>query len=72
MISAAKSANALYFDSIDDLDTTFCFLEDQETKVSPRKTQCPAIYFLSSMIVAQSTSEKPVMSRSIDSLICRQ
>ena len=37
-ISAARSARALYSDSVLDLDTTFCFLDDQETSVSPRNT----------------------------------
>ncbi|KAE9614503.1 hypothetical protein Lalb_Chr05g0228871 [Lupinus albus] len=37
-ISVARSAKALYSDSVLDLDTTFYFLEDQETSVSPRKT----------------------------------
>lgn len=37
-ISTAKSANALYSDSVMDLETTFCFLEDHETSYSPRKT----------------------------------
>jgi len=69
---AARSTKALYFDSVLDRDTTFCFLEAYEINVSPRKTHRPAMDFLSSMLVAQSASENPAISRSIEGLIWRQ
>jgi len=50
--SAARSAKALYFDLVIDCDTTFCFLEAHEINVSLSKTHCPAMDFLSYMLVA--------------------
>jgi len=36
--SAARKAKVLHIDSALDMDTTFCFLEAQEIKVSPKNT----------------------------------
>lgn len=69
--SVTRSASDLYFDFVLGLDTTFCFPKDQEVRISPRKTHCPLIYFLSSGLVAQSASENPIMSRSMKGLMCR-
>ena len=67
--SGVRSAKALYSDSVLDHDTTFCFLEAHEINVSPRKTYYPAMDFLSSMLMAQSASENPTISRSVEGLI---
>lgn len=72
VILAAKLARALYLDSMLDLDTTFYYLEDQEINVSPRKTHCPPMDFLSYILVAQPTSENPFMSKPVEGLTCRQ
>ena len=37
--SEVVKAKALYSDSADDQETTFCFLNDQETRLGPRKMQ---------------------------------
>ena len=37
--SATTSANARYFDSVLDRDTTLCFLELQDTRFPPKNTQ---------------------------------
>jgi len=65
---AARSAKALYSNSVLDRDTTFCFLEAHEINVSRRKTHYHVMDFLSSMLVAQSASENPVISRSVEGL----
>jgi len=67
--SAARSAKALYSDLVLDRDTTFYFIKAYKINVSPRKTHCPAMDFLSSMLVAQFASENVVISRSIEGLI---
>ncbi|GKE28780.1 hypothetical protein Tco_1444164 [Tanacetum coccineum] len=37
VISHVVSAKALYSASVDDLETTFCFLDCQEIRLEPRK-----------------------------------
>jgi len=66
--SAARLAKALYSDSVLDRDTTFCFLEAHEINVSLRKIHCPAMDFLSSILVAQS-SKNLAISRLVEVLI---
>lgn len=38
-ISYVKNVNALYQDSVEGLVTTFCFVDDHNTKLSPKNTQ---------------------------------
>ncbi|XP_028763318.1 probable LRR receptor-like serine/threonine-protein kinase At1g51820 [Neltuma alba] len=64
--SVAMLARDLYSDSVLDLATTFCFLEDQVTKESPIKTQYPPIDLLSSGQEAQSASEYAIISSNVD------
>lgn len=47
----------LYFDSVEDLDTTYCFLLFKEISESPKNTQKLVIDLLVSGQAAQSTSQ---------------
>lgn len=50
-------ASALHSDSAVDLDTMFCFFDDQETRFGLRKTLYPPTSLLSSRLDNQSASE---------------
>jgi hypothetical protein len=52
--SAVASAMALYFASVLDRDTVFCFFAHQDIKLGPKKTTKPPVDFLSSEQSAQS------------------
>jgi len=56
LISLARPANDLYSASTNDLLTIFCFLDFQEIKESPKKTQKPVVDSLEIEQVAQSES----------------
>ncbi len=53
-----------YSDSAEDLDMVYCFLDFQEIKEEPRKTQNPVMDRLVSKHPAQSASQKPLSVKS--------
>ena len=55
--SLVTVAIALYLDSTEDQDTTYCFLHFQEIKESPKKIQKPKMDLLVSGQAAQSASQ---------------
>ncbi|EXB63852.1 hypothetical protein L484_021125 [Morus notabilis] len=48
--------------SVNNLDTVCCFLDCQDTRLEPRKTQKPKVDLRSSTSDAQSASQKPTKS----------
>ena len=54
---------ARYSDSVLDRATIFCFLEDQETRLLPIKTQYATTYLRSSILEAQYASENTVIDK---------
>lgn len=71
--SAAKLAKERYSDSVLERETTTpCFLEDHETRNSPKKTQYPATNILSSRLAAQSALEYPTKLKLTEGLMCKQ
>lgn len=61
--SQHKFAIALYSASAEDLDTTPCFLDFQDTKEEPIKTHCPLNDLLVSWQAPQPESQYPVNCR---------
>lgn len=55
--SEVRVANALYSDSVYDLDTVDCFLNLHAINDSPMKIQKPIVYFLVEMQLSQFASE---------------
>jgi hypothetical protein len=49
---------ALYSASVLDLETTICFLADQEMRLEPKKTPYPVVEWQSSGLPAQSGSHR--------------
>jgi len=43
LTSAAMRVNALYLDFVEDRETVDCFLNVQETRLSPKKMACPDV-----------------------------
>ena len=62
--SLAAVAIARYSASADDFDTVVCFLDFQEIRDSPKKTQSPVMERRESWHVPQSASEKALSCRS--------
>lgn len=60
-------ARLRYSASVDERETVGCFLELHVTRFFPRKMQTPLVERRSSISVAQSESENPVMSRDLTS-----
>lgn len=60
MISAVVSARARYSASVEERDTTSCFLLFQAIREEPRKIENHVVDFLSLTSPAQSESEKAV------------
>ena len=52
--SAVGKVRPLYSDSVLDLETIDCFLENQDTRLEPRYIAYPATDFLSSLSYAHS------------------
>ena len=63
MTSQIATTMARYSDSAEDLKIVCCFLDFQETRDSPRKTQNPVTDLLVSRQEAQSTSVKAFKCR---------
>lgn len=61
--SAAAKASARYSDSVLDLVTVVCFLEDQEMQFDPRYIQYPVVDRRVSGQPTQSTSKNPYKLR---------
>ena len=62
-ISAVTAAKLLYSASVLDRETTFSFLDHQDTKFGPTYSAAPEVECLSSGSEAQSESQKPRMGR---------
>ena len=65
-ISTVAFAKALYYASVEDLETVGCFLAVQEIKLSPRNTAKPPVDLLSSTQPAQSALENALTSVDLD------
>ncbi|KAL5669130.1 hypothetical protein ACJX0J_021351, partial [Zea mays] len=64
-------ANALYSDSVLDLDTVACFFACHDTRLFPKNTAKPPVDLLSSGQTAQSTSEYALTKEENDLFIFR-
>lgn len=69
--SKGPLAKAWYSDYVDHRETTFCFIEVHEIRLSPKNTQIPTVEHRSSTSMAQSASLKVVRLRDLHGLMCR-
>jgi len=71
LTSAAVRAKALYSNSAEEQETIDCFLEVQETRLSPKKMAYLDVDQLESGQPAHSASEKTKIVKVVDGVILR-